>query len=286
MSAKDTAGLPPRTETEPDEKGIKIVTEYRRGKNKELIKVTSRVQVSKEDVRVSKRVLERKEWKRFGRHKDKSDKEDMITFLGEPFVLEMKQRSTNYYVEDDTEVKRRRDQISVVKCKFCGEAGHWTLKCPKRKPGESATRPMPGGPGGPGGAGMISRGGGGAPGKYVPMHKRIGAVASKTVKDRDSHSLRVTNISEDATEDDLRDLFRRCGELTRVFLARDRQTGKSRGFAFVSFQRADDAERAIELLNGYGYDNLILHVEKAKPREPKKDDDKPSGARSNFKNKY
>uniref|UniRef100_A0A6U3CLB1 Eukaryotic translation initiation factor 3 subunit G n=1 Tax=Lotharella globosa TaxID=91324 RepID=A0A6U3CLB1_9EUKA len=284
MSAKDTARLPPRHETEPDEKGIKIVTEYRRGKNKELIKVTSRVQVSKEDVRVSKRVLERKEWKRFGRHKDKSDKADMITFLGgEPFVLEMKQRSTNYYVEDDTEVKRRREQISksVVKCKFCGESGHWTLKCPKRKPGESTTRPTSGE------IRPVGRGNDGPGGKYVPMHKRIGAVASKTIKDRDYHSLRVTNISEDATEDDLRDLFRRCGDITRVFLARDRQTGKSRGFAFVSYQRAEDAEHAIDMLNGYGYDNLILHVEKAKPREPKKDDDKPgSGGRSNFKHKY
>jgi len=43
-------------------------------------------------------------------------------------------------------------------------------------------------------------------------------------------------------------------------------TGQSRGFAFVTYHSRSDAERAIEKLNGHGYDNLILQVQFAKPR--------------------
>ncbi|GAB5362964.1 hypothetical protein AAMO2058_000843600 [Amorphochlora amoebiformis] len=256
-----------------DEKGIKTVIEYKRGTKGELIKMTSRVQVQKEKKKVSKRAEERKGWKRFGKYKDRSDKEDMITFFGEPFSLEMKERATNYYVEGEDPLKKKlAEKKSVVKCNFCGESGHWTLKCPKRKEGDGM-RPAGGAP--PGGPNPSAGGPGSSGGRYVPMHLRVGASAKRDMyKNRDENSLRVTNISEDANEDDLRHLFRKCGQTTRVYLARDRHTQKSRGFAFVSYERKEDAELAIEMLNGYGYDNLILHVEKAKPREPKKDDKK------------
>jgi translation initiation factor 3 subunit G len=44
----------------------------------------------------------------------------------------------------------------------------------------------------------------------------------------------------------------------------DKNTGQSRGFAFVSYKRREDAERAIKTLNGFGYDHLILTVEWSK----------------------
>mmetsp|Transcript_10836 Transcript_10836/g.19794 ORF Transcript_10836/g.19794 Transcript_10836/m.19794 type:complete len:276 (-) Transcript_10836:224-1051(-) len=263
--------LPPRSETEVDEKGMKVVTEYKKNESGQTVKVTTKIQVTKEQVKVSRRVAERKKWSRFGNVKDKSDKEDMITFFGEPFNLEMKEHETNYYVEGENSMKKKLEsKKSVVKCNFCGESGHWTLRCPKRKEGDGM-RPAGAAGGPPGGPSTAMKSSGG---KYVPMHMRMGATASRKDYDRDVHSLRITNISEDANEDDLRELFRSCGETTRVFLARDRQTQKSRGFAFVSYRYKEDAERAIQMLNGYGYDNLILHVEKAKPREPKKDDEK------------
>jgi translation initiation factor 3 subunit G len=76
----------------------------------------------------------------------------------------------------------------------------------------------------------------------------------------------VSNLSEDATESDLRDLFRRFGHTSGVFLVKDRQTFKSRGFAFVTFTERQDAQAALDKLNGHGYDNLIMAVEWAKPR--------------------
>jgi RNA recognition motif-containing protein len=80
----------------------------------------------------------------------------------------------------------------------------------------------------------------------------------------DDATIRVTNLSEDTTEGDIHDLFRRFGNISRVYLARDRDTNVCKGFAFVSFGVRDDAAKALQAINGYGYDNLILRVEWAK----------------------
>jgi translation initiation factor 3 subunit G len=88
--------------------------------------------------------------------------------------------------------------------------------------------------------------------------------------DRDQASLRVTNISEDTAEADLQVLFAPYGRIARIYLAKDRETMISRGFAFVSYIHRQDAERAMAALQGHGYDHLILKIEWAKPsvREP------------------
>ena len=83
-----------------------------------------------------------------------------------------------------------------------------------------------------------------------------------------SCTLRVTNLSEDTGEQDIRDLFIRFGNLQRVYLARNKATGQSRGFAFVSYYNRKDAELALEKLQGYGYDNLILRLEFAAATGP------------------
>ena len=89
--------------------------------------------------------------------------------------------------------------------------------------------------------------------------------------DRDQSSLRVTNISEETTEADLQVLFAPYGRIARIYLAKDRETMVSRGFAFVSFVHRQDAERAMQALQGHGYDHLILKIEWAKPSAPKPD---------------
>ncbi|EFN55086.1 hypothetical protein CHLNCDRAFT_24218 [Chlorella variabilis] len=85
-------------------------------------------------------------------------------------------------------------------------------------------------------------------------------------KRRDENSVRVSNLSEDVTEDDLADLFGPFGPIQRIFVAKDRETGESRGFAFINFIHREDALRAISKLDGFGYDNLILSVSMAAPR--------------------
>lgn len=77
----------------------------------------------------------------------------------------------------------------------------------------------------------------------------------------DLPTLRVTNISEDTQENDLRDLFGMFGRVARVYVGRDRETGAGKGFAFVSFEDRMAAQKAMEKVNGKGYDNLILSVQ-------------------------
>jgi len=91
--------------------------------------------------------------------------------------------------------------------------------------------------------------------------------AAQRLEEDSSNQIRVTNISEDTTENDLRELFRRFGTTSRIYLAKDKGTNQSRGFAFITYTSRADAQKAIDRLNGYGYGNLILHVEFAKPRE-------------------
>ena len=81
--------------------------------------------------------------------------------------------------------------------------------------------------------------------------------------------LRVSNLSKNAVELDLRELFGHYGKITRVFIVKDHTTGESRGFAFVTFCSREDAAVALDNLNGYGYGYLILKVEWAKPRKIK-----------------
>ena len=77
----------------------------------------------------------------------------------------------------------------------------------------------------------------------------------------DLPTLRVTNISEDTQENDLRELFGHIGKVARVYVGRDRETGAGKGFAFVSFDDKASAQKAIDKVNGKGYDNLILNVQ-------------------------
>jgi len=106
-----------------------------------------------------------------------------------------------------------------------------------------------------------------AGGKYVPPSMRAGAGrgAGESMRGpgnrEDLPTLRVTNISEDTLENDLRELFGVFGRVARVYVGRDRETGAGKGFAFVSFEERAVAQKALERVNGKGYDNLILSVQ-------------------------
>jgi len=105
--------------------------------------------------------------------------------------------------------------------------------------------------------------------KYVPPGARkFGNSAGDSIDKRrdDTATIRVTNLSEDTKEQDLSELFKSFGPISRIYLAKDKITGLSKGFAFINFVYKEDAGRAIEKLSGkFGYDHLILHLEWAKP---------------------
>jgi translation initiation factor 3 subunit G len=178
-----------------------------------------------------------------------------------------------------------------VKCRICsGE--HFTARCPYKDtmaPVDAegaAIDPLAE----DGGAVEKAEGGLGSGGSsYVPPHLRKGGAGAgermggKYERD-DLATLRVTNVSlwlllhicgsdtddlsmqvsEMAEEQDLREMFERFGRVTRVFLAKDRDSGRAKGFAFISFVDRADAARACEKMDGFGYRHLILRVEFAK----------------------
>jgi cold-inducible RNA-binding protein len=77
----------------------------------------------------------------------------------------------------------------------------------------------------------------------------------------------VGNLSYDTTEDDLRTLFAQAGTVSSVALIKDRDTGQSKGFAFVEMSNQSEAEKAIQTFNGYTLSNRPLKVNMARPRE-------------------
>jgi RNA recognition motif-containing protein len=79
-------------------------------------------------------------------------------------------------------------------------------------------------------------------------------------------NLFVGNMSFQMTEGDLNDLFKPFGQVTRVHLAMDRETGRARGFAFVEMPNDEEAAKAIAALNGKEVSGRALKVNEARPK--------------------
>src|SRR5262245_42310200 len=82
-----------------------------------------------------------------------------------------------------------------------------------------------------------------------------------------SNKLYVGNLSFNTTENDLNDAFAAYGTVTEANLMMDRTTGRPRGFGFVTMSSAEEANKAIEALNGKEMDGRALTVNIARPRE-------------------
>lgn len=259
--------LPPKQVIGPDEHGIKKVIEYKFKEDGNKVKITTTTRVRKlAKAHLSKSAIERRSWRKFG-DAVQEDVGARLTMVSTEEILLERPRAPGTKQE---ETKSAGDNpfgqkgAVLMICRTCGKKGdHWTSRCPYKDlatPSESFVDKPP--TDGPAAATATNKG------TYVPPSLRAGA--ERTVTDmrrrNEENSVRVTNLSEDTREADLHELFRPFGQITRVYVAIDQKTGLSRGFGFVNFANREDAERAINKLNGYGYDNLILRVEWATPR--------------------
>jgi RNA recognition motif-containing protein len=86
-------------------------------------------------------------------------------------------------------------------------------------------------------------------------------------KNHMSNKLFVGNLSFNATENDLNDAFGAFGTVTETNLMMDRETGRPRGFGFITMSSAEEAQKAIAGMNGKDMDGRALTVNVAKPRE-------------------
>ncbi len=82
-----------------------------------------------------------------------------------------------------------------------------------------------------------------------------------------STKLFVGNLDYTVTSDDLREAFGKAGSVIDAVVITDRETRRSRGFGFVEFATAEEAEKAIKELNGSELKGRKINVNEAKPQE-------------------
>ncbi len=87
-------------------------------------------------------------------------------------------------------------------------------------------------------------------------------------KDKKGHlkNIFVGNLSFNTSEDELRQLFETYGQVDRVSILTDRDTGRSRGFGFVEMVNAEEGEKAIAGLNGSQFGGRTINVNEARPK--------------------
>ena len=76
----------------------------------------------------------------------------------------------------------------------------------------------------------------------------------------------VGNLDFNTSEDDLRQLFQTYGQVDRVSIMTDRDTGRSRGFGFVEMSSSEEGEKAIASINGTQLGGRTLNVNEARPK--------------------
>lgn len=78
--------------------------------------------------------------------------------------------------------------------------------------------------------------------------------------------LYVGNLSKSTTQDELNTLFAQAGQVSAVEVIKERKTGESKGFAFVTMSEQSDADKAVSMFNAYSLSEHELKVSPAKPR--------------------
>lgn len=86
-------------------------------------------------------------------------------------------------------------------------------------------------------------------------------------------NLFVGNLSYDTTDDSLKAFFEQIGEVVSARVITDRDSGRSKGFAFVEYKNDDDNQKAVDQLNGKELDTRAISVSLARPKEdrPRRD---------------
>jgi translation initiation factor 3 subunit G len=274
--------IPPTHTSRVDSKGIKIVTSYRADPSNpnNLLKTITKIKVNNVQVREHVDVEKRRKWKKFGQAViDEREGNTNVTIQSQDDIyLEDPHADTDLKDEDVTktiagnlnefwakqqkrQLERQYDVEAPGTSQNETDAADGWQKVGDKAPSSGMTYVPPGARGG----GI--RVGGSGTGGLAAMADRVGDKPMES--NRDQTTIRVTNISEETTELELQALFEPFGRISRVYLAKDKTTLQSRGFAFVSFIHRESSEKAMEKLQGYGYDHLILKLEWAKPNGPK-----------------
>ncbi|BGP34920.1 translation initiation factor eIF3 subunit g [Rhodotorula toruloides] len=273
------AEFPPRTET-TDANGVTTIVEYRLNEEGKKVKVTRKIKRTLVKTTVNHVVAERMGWAKFGQEKGAAPgPSSATTTVGENVRLRIQAGGIKIQAEEkDEESEAMRKQLAnkKVTCRYCS-GDHFTAHCPYKDTLGAALGDADNGPPSDLPADAGAPGGTTVGGKYVPPSLRSGGGTrpGETMNglrggDRDAYpTLRVTNLSEDASDADMWELFGRFaqrGRINRIYVGKDQETGLCKGFGFVSFEDRADAEAALKKVHGLPYDHLILQVQWSVPK--------------------
>ncbi len=274
-----TGGVIPPRKTEKNADGTTTITDYSMTEDGYLYKTIKVVRYVEVKRKVSKSVAARKQWKKFGDCKNAGPglERGISTLSIDEINMEWIAPDDGGEEEEeeiDFEQMAARDiqsRLKMERFKRRQEERRLGVANWAQMMSMQATASDPNATQAPGVAGADT--GSAGPTKYQPPAKRGGSAAlsaGESMYSRDdSATVRISNVSRNTSEADLEELCKMFGSIRRIFLSRDRETGESKGFAFVAYHNTSDAKKCIERLNGYGYDHLILQVEWSKPKEPR-----------------
>ena len=246
--------------------GIKTIVEYSLNDAGKRIKRTTRIRLVEKPTMVSRGVIERRALQPFGMAASQGNEGGITRIDGETQISVTQKMKEQEAAAAFQKAWKQRTQASAEKWRVPDYSKKQEADAFWDKARQDFARPADGG------AQTPSQG---TKGAYVAPAARADASARLTAGsqygERDnSNTVRISNLSEEADENDVQELCRTFGPIRRTHVVMDRQTGLSRGFAFVGFHSHTSAEKAIATLNGYGYDNLILHAELAQESKPNK----------------
>ncbi|VDL69670.1 unnamed protein product [Nippostrongylus brasiliensis] len=233
-----------------NEDGVKTVVAYIEEDGSRYKVVTQFKVITKNVPRV---VAERKKMAKFGLCRDEPPGPQVsTTYVAEEVEMQFTRNRAGEQILDVQEDKQTAKVTSREHCRHCKGNDHWSTNCPYKEmyqveeeadtaDNAEKERAAPG------------------IGRYVAPGMR--GDARQGDRRSDENTCRVTNLPQDMEEAELRELFAAIGRVQRVFIARDKITNQPKGFAFVTYEMREDAERAIAKLNGIRRHHMVLKVE-------------------------
>ncbi|CCE62877.1 hypothetical protein TPHA_0D02400 [Tetrapisispora phaffii CBS 4417] len=244
---------------------------------------------------INSSVLARKKWKKYGSETNSPPGPNhSTTQLGEEVYLLL---GTNWreLEEEQTKIERKKKQDKLVSCRYCA-GPHFSIHCPNKAESRnvsnkslnnttaSSSKSV---------SDVSSDDVRSSPSKKPLKVSDTNSVASSKTnptinletnnlessdeginndkyseQEEETFIIKISQLNTHATEEMIRDeLLYAYDNIQRVAVIRNRETGKSRGFAFITFTDEKSAEDALYGLDGKGFMNLILRVEWSVPRD-------------------